>query len=210
MCWSASISFLTLALGSIGNAGAYFFIRRSDPRGAVILSYWQFALQMQLAEGLWWMSDDRGHNSIFAARAAMFYNILQPVVLAIVVWGTGSTALRAFQAISMYVVLIAVEFSEIWEASRTMAPAPECHHLDLGWFRSSRAAIYVTASVFCFLEIEDIFWRIVHLVFFLFTLFVSILLYPCGGGSMWCWMIAASGPITALAHTVRQRTRQAF
>lgn len=207
MCWSAPVSFATLALGTAGNAAAYLFVRRSDPRGALILAYWQFTLQMQLVEGLAWTSLDRGAESVLASRAAMLYNVLQPVALALVVWGTGSAATRALPAVLLYAVLIGTEFSEVWAASASVAPAPGCAHLDLGWWSPGRAAVYVAASALCFLDLADAFWRAFHLALFLVTFVVSVSLYPCGGGSMWCWTIAASGPATAVAHGARRRLR---
>ena len=75
----------------------------------------------------------------------------------------------------------------------------------MAWGDASRAAFYVAASAICFLEVADRFWRVLHLALFLVTLVVSISLYECGGGSVWRRMIAASGPVTAIAHCARRR-----
>ena len=204
MCWSAPVSFITLALGTLGNVSAYIFVRRTDPRGAMILAYWQFGLQMQLLEGLAWTSLDRGSDSVLAARSAMLFNVLQPVALAIVVWATGSQARLALLAMLFYIVVMAVEFEEVWALSASIAPVPGCAHLDLQWWDGGRSALYVTASVVCFLDLVDAFWRYLHLTFFLATFTLSVALYSCGGGSMWCWMIASSGPVVAVAHATRR------
>lgn len=206
MCWSASISLVTLALGTLGNAGAYVFFRTREPHTRTMLAYWQFCLQMQLSEGIAWLAIDDGRDSVVAARSAMIFNVFQPVVLVVAVWSLQTRVpMRGAIAVFMYAVLIATDTRDLLEASASIAPLANCTHLNLGYWDASRSALYVTASLFAFLDLQAVYWRWVNLGLFATTFVVALALYPCGGGSMWCWSIASSGPVLVLAWAVRRR-----
>jgi hypothetical protein len=170
---------------------------------------WQFALLMQLPEGAAWTSLNRGDGDIVAAsHTAMVLNVLQPVVL----FATVSIGYRRFPvpaavATLMYVVVIIVDMAEIWPISKSIAPDPGCSHLDLRWWNGSRTALYVVTSLFAFCAIPSLVWTAVNIFIYLITLTIAAVAYPCGGGSMWCWMIFVVGIILS---TVEFATRLAL
>ena len=206
MCWNEPVSYVTFALGTLFNIGSYIYLRKTGSIVAPLAFYWQFALLMQLPEGAAWTILDRGDGNIAAAsNTAMVLNVLQPVALLATVWiGYRRLPVPAAVATLMYVILILADISTIWSESDSIAPDPGCSHLDLRWWNGSRTALYVFASLFGFCAIPSLVRAAVNILIYLITLLIAGVAYPCGGGSMWCWMIFLAGIILAAVESATQ------
>lgn len=214
MCWSATTSFVTLGLGTSFNILSYWILSRvyASPASTFVW-WWQYALLMQIPEGIVWSQLDRGDRNVEAAsRAALFLNITQPVVLFLglafaspSLRGEVATWNRARVAIALYSLALLSEMDELWNESASVAPAPGCSHLDLRYWDRSRATLYVVASLIIMAEARPRYWVWVNCGIFSVTLVFSMVLYPCGVGSVWCWFIFLAGPLLVIAEFVRRR-----
>ncbi len=143
-----------------------------------------------------WLLINEGKSVAIASRITMILNILQPIVLFLTVWfGCRSKQLFSFVAVLMYTVVIASELSVIWNETYTIAPATDCIHLNLHYWNGTRSAVYIVSSLFVFASIPSVIWALVNIFIFISTLLVAVIVYPCGGGSMWCWFIFVAGLI---------------
>jgi len=71
MCWSATSSFVTLAVGTVLNVASYALLRRwGSPTSSLVWS-WQFALLMQIPEGIVWLQLDAGHDDLVVLLSQM-------------------------------------------------------------------------------------------------------------------------------------------
>ena len=130
------------------------------------------------------------------SRIAMILNVFQPVILLLCII---TDIDKAFTAVFMYVLLMSTDFSELWIDASDISPKEGCSHLNLGYWNLSRTLLYVFSSMICFIEFENKFWGWLNMIIFLMTLIISVLVYNCGGGSMWCWMISFSGLILVIS-----------
>ncbi len=205
MCWSEFSSYTTFILGTILNVFSYGTLRFLGSRVHPIILYWQFCLLMQLPEAATWNTLDKGGTDVsLPSRTAMFLNVLQPTSLFAVVWLSYHEKTKsAHVAIFMYLVVILGDSTSIWNASVSIAPKEGCSHLNLGYWTPGRTCAYVFATLFTFFEIPSIYWAIVNSAIFLLTLAVVSVIYSCGGGSLWCWLIFIAGPILLVGELLR-------
>ena len=189
------MSYATFALGTLFNLGSFAYLARVRSLTAPLIAYWQFTLLMQLPEGATWTQLRETSPDVSAAsRAAMLLNVLQPVALYLVVRiAYRRTLPAAGVATLMYALLIVADAPHIWREAASIAPDPGCPHLDLRYWDGARTALYLVASLFSFAAIPSLVWSAVNGLIFLATLLIAVGAYPCGGGSMWCWMIFVAG-----------------
>ena len=151
---------------------------------------------MQIGEGVAWNNVQTGSDITTASRTTMLLNIFQPVALLCVLWiGMRVRAWVATAAVLMYVLLMATNASDLWSEAASIAPVDGCSQLNLGWWNGARSTLYVVASLYAFLAIPSILWVVTNSLIFLVTLVVAVIAYPCGGGSVWCWLIFLASPI---------------
>jgi len=206
MCWDATTSFVTLGIGSLFNIIAYILLRKRSSKTASVVWAWQYALLMQIPEGIAWVQLNNGETDIHhASRLALFLNVTQPIVLFIAIrYGEMHVQFRyAHVALVMYVTLLLADVEEVWEDSRSIAPTEGCTHLNLGFWNFSRATLYVVASLFVLSEVVKRYWMVVNGLIFLLSLLLALFLYPCGVGSVWCFLIAGSGCILLVADVMK-------
>ena len=197
MCWSEPVSWITFGLGTVFNVGSAVYLCRTSRTRALVLVFWQYSLLMQVAEGIAWHRLEREQPIAGASRALMILNVTQPIVLYIVIMGMRPTVtgiVASTVALIMYVSLLLTSTSELWKLAETVEN-PSCRHLDLRWWDGARSVQYVLASAIIFGSIRNIGWRLVNLVLFFVLFFAALALYPCGGGSVWCWLTFLAGPI---------------
>ena len=190
MCWSETTSIVTFVLGSVSNIFAYIYLTYKNSPSKIFVFYWQFTLLMQIPEAVVWNYINNGFDISGPSRIAMILNIFQPIALLLCVISGLDNPLSA---VSMYLLLIVSDFQELWIEGSDISPKKDCKHLDLGYWNLSRTLLYVFSSMICFMSFGDKFWGWLNMFIFLTTLIVSVLIYNCGGGSMWCWMISFSG-----------------
>lgn len=197
MCWDAETSFASLGVGTVVNAACFTLLRRWESTALVYVVLWQYALLMQIPEGIAWLQLKGGETNIReASRAAFFLNVTQPLILfACVHLGEEATMRYGHVAAFLYVVTIATQMDEVWPLSDSIAPEEGCPHLDLAYWNVSRGVMYVVASLLILSEARPVFWAAVNASIFSATLLLALVIYPCGAGSLWCWLVVAASPI---------------
>ena len=202
MCWSAETSFATLAVGTVLNGFSYATLRaRASPVAGMVWA-WQYALLMQIPEGVAWLQLDAGDDDVRGvSRLAMFLNVTQPVALFVGIRCSGlyHEFRHSYAVLVLYAVVLLTQLDEIWPRSASIAPRDGCTHLNLGYWDTSRALVYVTASFLIIAEARPAYWAITNALLFGTTLILAMIVYPCGAGSVWCWFIFLAGPILVVA-----------
>ena len=199
MCWSAEASWVTFAIGTLINIGAFGYLWYVRSWTTPIVIYWQFTLLMQIPEGIVWTQLSYGDDISSTSRALMLLNVFQPIVLTIVVWiGYRRISIYALVATFMYILLVGNEMNELWQEAQSVAPASNCPHLDLHYWNGARTSLYVFATLFSFACIPSLVWVVVNALIFIVTLLIAVSAYHCGGGSMWCWLIFVASLILVL------------
>ena len=208
MCWSASTSFVTLAVGTLLNLGSYALLRRWDSPTALLVWSWQYALLMQIPEGVVWLQLE-AEDITAMSRLAMFLNITQPLALLLGIrfGGLYREFRYAHVALFLYFVVLATQFDEVWQGSASIAPEEDCPHLSLRYWNTSRGIVYVVTSLLVVSEARPIFWAVVNACLFSITFLLAVVVYPCGVGSVWCWFVLVTGPLLVVCDRVHDRVR---
>jgi hypothetical protein len=214
MCWNAHTSFATLGFGTLLNLLSYFILVKRDSPVAVFVWGWQYALLMQVPEGVAWMQLNNADSDNISAvsRVAMLLNVTQPLVLFLITRASGLKGVIKYGhvALFMYLLLIASEADQVWTLSSSIAPEEGCPHLTLGYWNLSRGLTYVFASLFVISEIRLVYWAFVNVSIFLTSLILSLSIYTCGIGSVWCWFISMTGPILVSADMLQTNCIRVF
>jgi hypothetical protein len=204
MCFSERVSWWTLALGTLANATALVLVREDKIATASILG-WQYGLMMQLPEALAWRRLDQGQPMPpWIGRTAFVLNVTQPLVIALVSF-VAATQLQdklplvavAVAVLALYLMYWVFRAPSVWQpCNSTIVPEKGCTSLNLQWWSRLPFVLYVASSLLAF-ALLPLPWFAVNGGLFLGTLFLSMGLYTCGIGSMWCWSTAASGAVVA-------------
>ena len=206
MCWSESVSYGTFVAGSLLNTLAFLYFRRMASPAWLFLAYWQFCLLMQLPEAAVWRALRDGESEVAPSRVAMILNVAQPVLLAgLVAAQDRRRGLLAGFGVAVYVASLLGDVTDLWIES--IAPQDGCHHLDLKYWGDGRAAAYFVSSVGAFAAFPSRFWGVVNGLIFLGTFGAVSILYSCGQGSLWCWLIFIAGPLLVVADLLKRPCR---
>lgn len=208
MCWNAPVSFVTLGAGTLLNILSYVALVRRGSMVAPLVWAWQYALLMQLPEGIAWLRMDQGPIEV-ESRIALFLNVTQPLSLLVAIATLKVRFRYAHVALFMYFLLLLTEISEVWDRSATIAPSDGCEHINLAYWNTSRGFLYVFASLFVISELPSVYWAVVNSLIFLTSLAFAAAFYQCGMGSMWCWLIWTAGPLLVVAELVKAPLEEA-
>ena len=207
MCWNVTTSFVTLGIGTLCNVLSFFILKKQDSEATTLVLAWQYALLMQIPEGVAWIQIDNDENIEAMSRLALLLNVTQPFALYLALY-VGKMKVRfkyAQVALFMYVIVLLTKGMDIWSESEDIRPLENCTHLNLGYWDGTSGTVYVFASLFVISETPIVYWAVVNALIFLISLGIAGLFYTCGLGSMWCWIIFASGPILVLSEFTRKR-----
>lgn len=207
MCWSATTSFVTLAIGTLLNLASYALLQRWNSPTALLVWSWQYALLMQIPEGAVWLQLNHHEDITAMSRLAMVLNVTQPLALLLGIrfGGLYHEFRYAYVALVLYTVVLVTQFDEVWERSASIAPERDCPHLSLRYWDTSRGIVYVVTSLIVVSEARPVFWAVVNASLFSVTLLLAAVVYPCGVGSVWCWFVIATGPLLVVCDRVRAR-----
>lgn len=213
MCWSATTSFVTLAVGTLLNAVSYTLLRHWNSPAALLVWWWQYGLLMQIPEGIVWLQLDNGETDVrVASRVALMLNLTQPVALLLVIrFGALHCEFRySYVVLFMYAVALATNADTMWARSASIAPEDDCAHLSLRYWDVPLGTMYVVTSLLIVSEARPVFWALLNAGLLLVTIALAIVLYPCGVGSLWCWFIFVAGPLLVLADRVWYALRRLY
>ena len=190
MCYSEKVSWLTFAIAWFSTI-AFALRREYSPDLVVLVSCVLFFTSMQFWEALLW----RDSSSPFLARAAYAFNVLQPVVVAVVG--------LAFQEVSFDAKILTFVFlffyaRYVYTKTENVYVSKDSA-LRYEWWREMHAMPYAMFLVFSILTFLGRF-RYPFLVIVLASLLVSIVIKNGGvvvsvnthpaTGSHWCWTAA--------------------
>jgi len=193
MCWNKNISFLTLLIGTVFTI--LLWTTYTDPYVRVIACIWQFVLCMQLFEGLSWISKEE-HNtglSEFSTKGAFIFNILQPIVVALLCILVSDSSLVKYTLSALLVIYLTFVLSSPQSLDAPLYENDTCRHLQLYWwshFSSWVFIFYMIILIVSCLSLKPLRLGIVQLSYIIITLILSSWLYPCTYGSIWCWFAA--------------------
>jgi hypothetical protein len=212
MCISESVSWSTLAIGTIANILILIYLSRiQNPKviiPIILVLAWQYALLMQIPDALAW----RDPHADYPGKLAFILNTTQPLIyfilIVIALSKMGISLLRlapAVVAIAVYSILTIKETLD--RKSYNINPPENCKHLSYPWWDTPRYLLYMAAIVLTTLALAPE-WGYIILSLALFigsTLAANVVAGDCPSGSLWCWSIAGSGVVTFIYYILSQR-----
>ena len=197
MCWSEEVSFTSFAVGTVLNVACYWYLwcEKAPVRHQIV--WWQYALCMQIPEGIAWRAIEDGNDSalLTASRLAMVLNVTQPLVLFMSVCvAYGPPRIYVLIAVFYYILVMSVEAGDIAKHSEDISPSEGCSHLNLDYWDDTRALVYVFTPLFIFSSIPSAVWSLTNAGIFSVSLIIAHAGFSCGVASMWCWLIVSAGP----------------
>lgn len=216
MCYSERASWISLTLGTIANLTALAYLFPKAKKKSVIAAsafclilMWQYALLMQIPDGLAWKDITAGKKPT-TGKLAYWLNVLQPVVsllcLTLTVAYLGHSFARlaiTLIAVLAYVLLMSIEHPE---TSFDISPKTGCSHLDYRWWNSRTTVAYMLAMLGCWYAVPDIKLRLFSIAFFFASFaFQRVLAGKCKSGSLWCFFAAPAGLFTLIAYFLFSR-----
>ena len=194
MCWDEQTSWTTLFIGTVVNLYILWdlFQRKDNGLEIAIMTYWQFALLMQLPEALIWRSEGTDKSAI---QLAFWLNVLQPVYVYVVTFAFMSPQNRLLTSVFIAVYLGYILFNLKSLSMNVLKKG--CPHLSFSWWEDAIATIlYFVTTVVVLLALPSPLLRYTTLALFGGSYLLTTWLYPCSYGSMWCWSIAFAGILT--------------
>tara|TARA_B100000242_G_C42931506_1_gene432006 strand:+ start:135 stop:812 length:678 start_codon:yes stop_codon:yes gene_type:complete len=223
MCYDEKTSWLTLGIGSIVNIGVLLYLgiehHKSQNKDliypVVVLLIFQFALFMQIPEGIAWGQLRRNKKiEKGLGLAVSILLIMQPVILSLLMYGacvyTGRPIPIRFWVTVLIILLWLLNFHYglcFWKGGTKLnGPTPQCNHLQIQWAASDPKILilYLLLMLFFFSILPPTWW-VTATVIFLGSYMWAAYMYPCATGSMWCWSIAFSGLVVLLVDTFQRK-----
>lgn len=205
MCYSEKSSWISLILGTITNIIAFVWlikIKRTDAALTILL--WQYALFMQIPDGLAWRKIDRGQKPT-SGQLAYYLNITQPFIAIIgtflILKVSNGNYSRMIPAL-IFAIIYGISFISTYsKVSFDVSPEKTCNHLNYGWWgiNSYQVILYGIVIILAIMAIPNNRLRIIQISLFLGTLLLHYMLSPkCPSGSLWCFLVAPVGLIILL------------
>ncbi len=187
MCWSASVSLASLAIGTVCNVAASVHVGHSTFSRLCI--FFQYCLLMQAAEFFIWSDQGCGGVNRVATRAALVLNFTQPLVASAALCAINERRACVVRA----VVLIYVCYT-YWMLSRASwyrctLPRGAGPHLSLSWWQSIDGQVYMAALGACFSLLRPARFMVAMQVYMLASYGLSHLIYRQSSPSLWCWSV---------------------
>jgi hypothetical protein len=206
MCWSKNASLASFILGTIVNIIVFFIFPNKTIR--TICIFWQWVLMMQISEYFIWKDQECGKENKLGTKMALFFNIMQPIVLFIVfIVGEDKKSqinnlakIVASVIIISYMSFMIINLNKQSEYSCTK-PSKKCSHLNLKWWNDIKySGIFycIVISLLILLLVRPLNISITMLIYIIGTLIISALVYSCGVASMWCFFVVPFPLIIAL------------
>jgi len=204
MCWNTETSVITLVIGTVFTI--LLLVKYPDKNVRVVALLWQFVLFMQLFEALSWISKNTQNNTLskFSTLGAFIFNVLQPIVAGLLcILISESTTIKYTLSILMilYIMILFYYVSDTSFENPLYNNEETCHHLQLYWWSGFSILVFILyisiISISC-LSLLPLRFGIFQLSYIIITLLLSIWLYPCTYGSIWCWFAAFAPILTFL------------
>lgn len=206
MCWSKNASLASFIIGTIINIMVFFLFPSKIIR--IICIFWQWVLMMQISEYFIWKDQECKKENKLGTKMALFFNIMQPIVL-FIVFMVGEDKKNKINNISKItasiIIIIYISFMIInlnkQSEYKCIKPSKKCSHLNLKWWNDIKySGIFycVIISLLILLLVRPMNISIISLIYIIGTLIISALVYSCGSASMWCFFVVPFPLIIAL------------
>lgn len=195
MCISEEISYLTLTIGTLVNCFIiYSLINNKKYELIPIIFLWQYALLMQIPDGLAWNKIKKGENTEFAGKLAAFLNLTQPIVtfiLILIITKNYKMLIPSAIVLVMYIINI---YQNLSKFNYNVTPGKNCSSLNYSWWDHLNTIFYMIFFPLVFLAISNLNIIVINTLIFFITIGISIAInYNCNPGSFWCWSVASAG-----------------
>jgi hypothetical protein len=214
MCFDVRTSLTTFSIGTIANAHNLYTFSKDYPEVVPVTIVWQWVLMMQVFEAMAWMSQDKKDENGKAASMAMMANVTQPIVTFLVLMlfsesmrsvGMTNKAIATF-AVFAYIVWLILQLNKS-DKFDELKPKKDCDHLNLGWwdhFDGHSSMYMATLLTVLVLLLRPLEFMSLTTGYIFGTLLLSGLVYSCGTGSMWCWLVAFAPIFTGAYFGLKQ------
>ena len=150
---------------------------------------------MQISEYFIWKGQEKEEPSTLGARAALIFNITQPLVVFLCLI-LNSNVKMSFKITACIVILFYVSFMltnlNRQKEYKSIKPSSNCKHISLKWWNDIKYSenIYlITLIMIILLLLRPFSISIFTVLYLLIILLVSSMFYSCGHTSMWCWLV---------------------
>jgi hypothetical protein len=212
MCWSETVSWSTFIIGTIINIGVVIWL--PVPVIIALAFFWQWVLFVQFFEALAWRNKKSGKKNKVATNGVLLITMSQPILLGFILLilssylsGQGINDGITFEAKA--VVIIALFLYILWafyslnnsKKYNHLDTSDKCEHLVYTWWEDFtwKAFPYlITAFLVLALLLRPASLAVFVILFLIFTLVLTSIIYPGNMGSMWCWFSAISPLVVGL------------
>jgi hypothetical protein len=206
MCWNKEVSILTLLIGT----GFNYLLLKNFPTKDVLIcvSIWQYILFMQLFEALSWISHEMKNsflNSI-ATYGAFLLNVSQPVFIATLASTIASPPTKWILGILCLIYTGIIVKNSVGKKFHSLY-TKSCNHLQLYWWKdwfnptkhSIAFPLYAIILLLSFLCLKSKGLALFQIIYIAVTFTLSVVLYHCSYGGIWCWF-SAFGPLATFLY----------
>ncbi len=212
MCYSEASSWTSLTVGTIINLLAIaYLLPRAKTRDRLATSALccivalQYSLFMQIPDGIAWRQINHGGTPT-SGKLAYVLNVTQPLITlmavgAALIWTKDDLKklIPAAVVCGLYVIALAYNLKD---ADFNIAPKKGCRHLMYKWWNTPfLTGLYLLSMVVVLWTLPSPLVRYLCIAIFLLSFLLSIAMaFPCGSGSLWCFLVAPGGLIIFLGY----------
>lgn len=204
MCINEETSWTTLVIGTIINISILIKLYPSiwnnsyNLKTFIIILLWQYALLMQIPDGLAWNTINNNKDTTSVGHLAAFLNLTQPIIcfilMALLIHLTTKDYMILIPGSIILIFYIINIISNLYKFKFDVKPSEHCRGLNYQWWEHINAIFYLLAIPLLILSLNNLKLFTINIIIFFGSLLASILLtYGCNPGSFWCWSIALAG-----------------
>ena len=216
MCFNEHISWITFVGGQTLNMLSFILLYKynnKDLAPRIIIIGHCYPLFMQLAEAMVWRND----SSAVWGQVAYILNVTQAHIVTITsayllyrqcAWSNNQWVRHIRKCSFVLAAFLCLIYTSLTIINNHKCDYEmifsDCYQLVLSWWHDGNCMSSPTTLVLywltCSLAIISLPlpWSILGIILYVGTLLASIELYPCGQGSMWCWMVGGWGTLTMI------------
>jgi hypothetical protein len=182
MCWNASVSLNTYALGLFASLLSYY----NGVSDIYLFIFYQSFISMQLIEYFTW---SKTFSNMLLSQIALFLIICQPIFSIINIKTLPYTVPYLLAAYIIFIVILYTIIVPLHTIDFSMIPSKN-GHLSWNWLKLK---VYIIFIWYAFLSIRWIIDKdYLTLIVITTLLLITLILYKdtYTFGSMWCWIVA--------------------
>lgn len=204
MCINEETSWTTLVIGTIVNISILVKLYPSISKNSynlktfIIILLWQYALLMQIPDGLAWNRINNNEDTTDVGYLAAFLNLTQPIIcfilMALLIHLTTKDYMILIPGCIILILYIINIIFNLHKFKFDVKPSENCNGLNYQWWEHINSIFYLLAIPVLLLSLNNLKLFTINIIIFFGSLLASILLtYGCNPGSLWCWSISLAG-----------------